>query len=130
MFEVLVSDHFVATHQLRLTDGTCEALHEHDWHVVVTCAGAALDRAGVLVDFGVLRGHLREVLATLHERNLSEVPSLGTGNPSAEAVAAYIAQQLATRLPAHAKLSCVEVEEEPGCRARFWRDGEPGQPAR
>jgi len=130
MFEVLVSDHFVATHQLRLPDGTCEALHEHDWHVVVTCAGAALDPAGVLVDFGVLRGHLRDVLSTLHERNLSEVPSLGAGNPSAEAVAAYIAQQLASRPLGHAILKCVEVEEEPGCRARFWPDGELGQPTR
>ena len=41
-------------------------------------------------------------------------------NPTAENVALHVAKRLAVELPAGAALECVEVEEAPGCVARYF----------
>ncbi len=119
MFEICVTDHFVATHQLRRPDGTSEELHEHNWQVRVTYAGPHLDETGVLVDFGAVRGRLRQVLTAFDEQNLNHLPLFARLNPTAENVALHVATDLPAELPGAARLVCVEVEEEPGCVARY-----------
>lgn len=118
MFEVVVSGWFSAAHQLRLLDGAMEPLHGHNWHVRVTCAGPKLDAMGVLVDFTKLKPALDAVLATLHDRNLNDLPAFHDRNPSAENVALLISEKLRPACPVGVVLSCVEVEEAPGCAAR------------
>lgn len=119
MYEVSVTGTFCAAHQLRLPDGSLEPLHGHNWAVRVGWAGAALDGMGVLVDFTVVRPRLHAVLAELHDRHLNELPSFAERNPSAEHVARHIAERLAADPQAREHLAWVEVEEEPGCFARF-----------
>ncbi len=119
MFEAIVTGSFSATHQLRLADGTLEPLHTHDWNVRVTFAGDELETTGWLVDFTTIRARLAALLTTLRDRNLGELPAFARCNPSAELVARHIAEQLSTDQSPRASLTCVEVEEEPGCFARF-----------
>ncbi len=120
MFEVCVTGHFVATHQLRRPDGSTEELHEHDWHVRVTYAGARLDETGVLVDFVAVRGRLHALLAEFHEQNLNHLRPFARDNPTAENVARHLAAGLPQELPGAARLTCVEVEEETGCFGRYY----------
>lgn len=119
MFEVSVSDWFVATHRLPRGDGTLEPAHEHRWRVSVTFAGRELNSQGVLVDFAQLRHALREVLATLQQRSLNELGVLADRVPSAENIAAHVAGRLAGLNGPGVRLRLVEVEEAPGCVARF-----------
>lgn len=124
MFEVTVSGEFVATHQLRDPSGPTEPLHEHTWRVTLTVAGETLDGRGLLVDFGLLRHRLAEVLAQFDGHNLNATPTFAEQNPSAENVAAFIFQGLQPAVPRPARLASVAVEEEPGCVARCF-DGPP-----
>jgi len=119
VFEITVCDWFAAAHQLRLGDGALEPLHGHNWRVTVTLAGPRLDDMGVLADFAVVRARLAELVRTLHDRNLNELPEFAARNPSAENVAAHIADRLGD-LCGGVVLRCVEIEEAPGCVARYY----------
>jgi 6-pyruvoyl-tetrahydropterin synthase len=118
MFEISVTGEFVATHRLRYPDGSVESPHEHHWRVTVTYGGAALNEAGLLLDFQVARSHLAEVLRTLDGHDLNVLRPFTARNPSAENVALVVAERLPHDLPGAARLRCVAVEEEPGCVAR------------
>lgn len=119
LFEVSVDGWFAAAHQLRLPSGELEPLHGHNWRVRVTFSGARLDTMGVLVDFTQVQPQLRELLASFHDRHLNDLPDFRELQPSAECVARLIAREIAADLPATVRVSCVEVEEAPGCVARY-----------
>src|SRR5687768_13681334 len=117
MFEVTVSGWFAAAHQLRLASGALEPLHGHNWMVRVTFAGQTLDGMGVLLDFTLIKPRLDAVLAEFHDRHLNELPAFHERNPSAENVAVVIAERIASG--GAGSPACVEVEETPGCFARY-----------
>jgi 6-pyruvoyltetrahydropterin/6-carboxytetrahydropterin synthase len=119
VFEVSVSGWFAAAHQLRLPGGALEPLHGHNWRVTLTVAGEQLDDMGVLADFTRLRPRLEQTLAALHDRHLNDLPAFERRNPSAENVALHVAEELARDLPAGVRVKLVEVEESPGCVARY-----------
>lgn len=119
VYEVTIGGWFSAAHQLRFLDGTLEPLHGHNWRVQVTYSGQQLDSAGVLIDFTRLKPVLDDILSRLHERHLNDCPAFRDRDPSAENVAVHIAEQLGERFPTEVQLACVEVEEAPGCIARF-----------
>lgn len=123
MFEVSVSGYFAASHQLRRADGTLEPLHGHDWRVEATFAGTQLNQAGVLLDFGRVKARLDELLTTLRDRNLNDLAPFAAISPSAENLAVHLAGQLGQNLPDGVCLRCIEVEEAPGCVARYRPDG-------
>ena len=119
MYEIEVTARFAARHQLRLHDGTLEPLHDHDWRVTVRLCGPRLDEIDVLADFGLLRRRLDAALAELRDRDLNRLPAFAHCNPSAENVARHLAGRLDGDWPPGVRLSCVEIEEEPGCVARY-----------
>lgn len=119
MFEVSVCGWFAAAHQLPLSGGAPEPLHGHNWRVQVTFRGARLDERGLLLDFLALRRRLDALLAELHDRNLNDLPAFAARPPSAEHLAALLAERLADAGRPAAHLACVEVEEAPGCLARY-----------
>jgi len=125
MFEISVTSAFVAAHGLCGPGGTREPLHKHKWRVSVTCAGPSLGEHGLLVDFAAVRGPLAELLATFDQRSLNELPAFAGAEPSAEQVARVVAEALGPHLPESVRLLCVEIEEEPGCVARY-RPGAAG----
>ena len=120
MFEVVIAGQFAAAHRLPREDGSHEPVHEHEWRVEVTYAGSALDQHGMLIDFTAVRARLSDVLAALREQPLHELPAFAERSASAENVAVHIAEQMAALPTAGARLRCVQVEEEPGCFARYW----------
>lgn len=119
MYQVTVSGWFAAAHQLRMPDGSLEPLHGHNWKAAVTFEGPSLDEMEVLVDFTRVRRRLEALLATLHDRNLNDLEPFRSKNPSAERVAEFLAERMGVDLGEGVRLISVEVEEAPGCAARF-----------
>ena len=94
MFELKILSHFSAAHQLTMVAKKCENLHGHNWKVEVCVKGERLNEAGVLVDFGILKGYVKEIMARLDHRFLNELPDLEKIPPSSENLAVYIAENL------------------------------------
>jgi len=117
MYSVRVESDFAAAHHLSHYHGKCERLHGHNYRVRVWARGETLGEGGMLLDFGVLKGALREVLSGLDHSDLNAIPEFA-GDPSAERIARYIFSRLNERLP-DAPLSSVEVYETPTSMARY-----------
>jgi 6-pyruvoyltetrahydropterin/6-carboxytetrahydropterin synthase len=121
MYEVSVQAQFSAAHRLRLSDGSFEPPHGHDWHVTVTFAGEELDAIGVLVDFVAAEARLRCVVAQLHHTDLNACPAMRGLNPSAEHVARVIFELMSQDAELDRTLQRVRVTEAPGCAATYVR---------
>ncbi|MBN1242111.1 MAG: 6-carboxytetrahydropterin synthase QueD [Spirochaetales bacterium] len=117
MYSVRVESDFAAAHHLTHYHGKCERLHGHNYRVRVRARGEELGDGGMLLDFGVLKGALREVLATLDHADLNAIPAFAD-DPSAERIARYIFDRLRDRLP-DAPLASVDVYETPTSMARY-----------
>jgi 6-pyruvoyltetrahydropterin/6-carboxytetrahydropterin synthase len=117
MYELKVVSGFSAAHRLTMVGADCENLHGHNWKVEVYLQGERLDEAGVLLDFGVVKTRVREVMATLDHRFLNELPMFAGVQPSSERIAAYIARELQQRIgPGAARVSRVSAwESENAC---------------
>lgn len=98
MFELKVIDHFAAAHQLKMVAEKCENLHGHNWKVEVCVVGHHLNDAGVLIDFGELKDHVSQIMATVDHKFLNELEFLSGGNPSSENIAGYIASEVQARI--------------------------------
>jgi 6-pyruvoyltetrahydropterin/6-carboxytetrahydropterin synthase len=99
MFELRIETHFAAAHQLKMVAKKCESLHGHNWKIEVVVGGSALNDAGVLIDFGELKGHVRDIMARLDHKYLNDLDMFDDKNPpSSENIAKYIACELQNRL--------------------------------
>jgi len=99
MFELKVVTHFAAAHQLKMVGEKCENLHGHNWKIEVCVAGDHLNRAGILMDFGEIKRHVRDIMATLDHKFLNELEFFNDANPpSSENIAVYIAKTLQSRI--------------------------------
>jgi len=94
MFELKILNHFSAAHQLTMVAKKCENLHGHNWKVEVCVRGERLNAAGVLVDFGVIKDHVKTIMSRLDHRFLNELPYFENSAPSSENLAVYIAESL------------------------------------
>ena len=98
MFELKVISKFAAAHQLRMVTEKCENLHGHNWKVEAIVSGAKLNDAGVLMDFGIIKKRLAEIMDLLDHKFLNEIAPFNICNPSSEVIARYIAEELQTRI--------------------------------
>jgi len=99
MFELRVVTRFAAAHRLTMVGTKCENLHGHNWKIEVYVKGKSIDAAGVLVDFGVIKRHVRALMETLDHKFLNELDFFQEGTPpSSENIAKYLADSLASRL--------------------------------
>ncbi len=99
MFRAGVWDHFSSAHYLRNYQGKCENLHGHNWKVELVVKGEKLDKSGILVDFGVLKRYLKEVLDMLDHKCINEeIEFFRSESPSSENLAKYIYEKLEDRL--------------------------------
>ena len=73
MYEVTVEADFSSGHYLRNYKGKCENPHGHNYKVRVTLAGAALDEAGLLLDFKLLKQVLRPVIDRIDHQMLNDL---------------------------------------------------------
>ena len=99
MFELRVVTRFAAAHRLTMVGTKCENLHGHNWKIEVYVKGQSIDAGGVLVDFGVIKRHVRELMETLDHKFLNELDYFQDGTPpSSENIAKYLADSLAARM--------------------------------
>ena len=80
---------FSSGHYLRNYKGKCENPHGHNYKVRVTLAGAALDEAGLLLDFKLLKQVMRPVIDRIDHQMLNDLEPFTVLNPSAENMAKY-----------------------------------------
>lgn len=92
-------------------EGYCEALHGHNWIVVVSCRAPELNEDGMVVDFTRIK---RLIHSRLDHTNLNETLPY---NPTAENIARWCAEQVGE--------TCyrVEVWETESNKAVWERDG-------
>ncbi len=119
MFTIKVETHFRASHQLTLSDGSKELLHQHDWIVTAKVSSDKLDSMGLVMDFGQLKAMVNEITSGFDNVRLDSIDYFQRNNPSAENVAKYIFEKLVPKLPSGVKLRSIRVVEEPGCAAKF-----------
>ena len=122
MYEVGVIATFSATHQLHGDFGPSSLLHGHDYRIEVRCAGPALQQDGTLLDITVVQAAVRGVTDSLAGRSLNELAELDARNPTAEVLASYICQCLASSLAGLASRLSVTVWESPDAFASFAQD--------
>ena len=122
MYELKVKTHFAAAHQLKLVAKKCENLHGHNWKIEVRVGGENLNSAGVLIDFGILKQHIQDLMMILDHKFLNELDYFGDDNPpSSENIARFIAKDLEARLkPEGIHLASVTAwESEDACATYF-----------
>lgn len=110
---------FEAAHRLPYHDGKCSRLHGHSWLGKVYVRGSKLiaegAKKGMVMDYGDIKQYIQPLLDNyLDHYYLNE--STGLDNPTSEAIAQWIYQQLETaNLPG---LVAVEIRETctSGCR--------------
>jgi 6-pyruvoyltetrahydropterin/6-carboxytetrahydropterin synthase len=123
VYYLTVKTEFAAAHQLRGYRGKCENLHGHNWKIEVVLRGRTLDRVGMLVDFVEVKSWLRALVdEQLDHKNLNDLPAFKSDNPSAENIARYLYEGLATRLPGGVAVDRVTVFETDRCGATYAAD--------
>ena len=91
MFTVKVRDFIASAHFLREYKGKCENMHGHNWKVEATIAKAEVGSDGMVMDFKILKKHLKEIVDSMDHKVLNEeVDYFKTVNPSSENIAKYI----------------------------------------
>jgi 6-pyruvoyltetrahydropterin/6-carboxytetrahydropterin synthase len=98
MFYLTIEDHFSSAHQLRGYKGKCENLHGHNWRVILTVRGEALNDIGILIDFHDMKSVLKQALSDLDHVNVNEHPAFLTQNPSSENLSRYVFERIGALL--------------------------------
>ena len=125
MFEIKVSAEFEAAHRIAGYKGKCDRLHGHSWTVEAAVTGTRLDELGMLVDFKLVKGRLRELLETLDHMFLNDLEPFSAGiNPTAENIAKYIYSEMAKAefLNEDIKLKHIQVWESPKSSVIYTED--------
>ena len=98
MYELKVVTKFAAAHRLTMVGAKCENMHGHNWKIEVYVSGAKTDDAGVLVDFGIVKKHVREIMSLLDHKYLNELDYFKHSQPSSENIAYFVATELQKRI--------------------------------
>ncbi|HOL22537.1 MAG TPA: 6-carboxytetrahydropterin synthase QueD [bacterium] len=94
IYEIKVEDSFSSAHHLRNYNGKCERIHGHNWKVEICVSGEKLDGDGLLIDFNILKGKLKEILSILDHRDLNTIPFFKKKNPTSENICLYIYEKV------------------------------------
>ncbi len=102
---------FEASHQLPNHDGKCARLHGHSWRGVIYVSGNKLAtsgaKQGMIMDFGDIKKYLKPLIDDyLDHYHLNE--TTGLANPTSEAIAKWIYEQLENKIPG---LVAVRIDE-------------------
>lgn len=81
MFTISKSIWISASHSLK-GHPKCERMHGHNYKVVVTIAGPELDEQGMLIDFGIVKEILTDVVGRFDHMHIGSLPKGWTANPS------------------------------------------------
>jgi len=98
MYRLKIITSFAAAHCLINYQGDCENLHGHNWKVEVVVTAGELDKAGLGIDFKILKRETNHLLKTLDHKYLNELPPFLETSPSSENLARYIYNELSLKL--------------------------------
>lgn len=98
MYRLTIHTHFAAAHNLMHYQGDCENLHGHNWKVEVTVSARELDKAGLGIDFKVLKRDTKVLLDQLDHKYLNELPWFREVSPSSENIARFLFEKLSDQL--------------------------------
>ena len=98
MYELKVVTKFAAAHRLTMVGAKCENMHGHNWKIEVYVKGEKTDDAGVLMDFGIIKKDVREIMAMLDHKYLNELEYFQQGQPTSENIAYFVATELQKRI--------------------------------
>ena len=98
MYELKIVTHFSAAHQLTMVGEKCENMHGHNWKIEVYVTGKKLDEAGVLVDFGIIKKQVAEIMSLLDHKYLNDLDFFKIDQPSSENIAGVVARELQKRI--------------------------------
>ena len=98
MYELKVVTKFAAAHQLTMVGAKCENMHGHNWKIEVHVTGEKLDEGGVVMDFGVIKKHVRNIMSLLDHKYLNELEFFQQSQPSSENIAWFVAHELQQRI--------------------------------
>lgn len=123
MFEVNIKRSFKASHALRNYGGGMESPHEHRWRCKVMIQSENLDEAGCVADFADVDRAMDEVVCTISDKRIHEVPALAGISASAENIAKYLYDALSELLnDGRKQVSRVAVWEDEDHSAAYFKN--------
>ncbi|WP_432821586.1 6-carboxytetrahydropterin synthase QueD [Trichloromonas sp.] len=123
MYHLTIHTHFAAAHNLINYQGDCENLHGHNWKVEVTVSARELDKAGLGIDFKILKRETNAVLDLLDHKYLNEIEPFIEASPSSENIARFLYETLGKRLNnGNVKVFKVNVWESEYACASYMED--------
>ena len=112
MYKLTIRTSFAAAHNLINYQGDCENLHGHNWKVDLTVLARELDKAGLGIDFKVLK---------LDHKYLNDNPAFSTVSPSSEHISRYLYQRISDRINSDViKVDSVTVWESDNASACYY----------
>ena len=113
---------FCAAHQVRLSEDRCEALHGHNYRLVVHAEARDLDRTSYVLDFARLKKSAAAAASRFDHGNINEIVPFQEGgkNPTAEELARFFCEELSRELDdGRVRICRVEVFETEDSRAEY-----------
>jgi 6-pyruvoyltetrahydropterin/6-carboxytetrahydropterin synthase len=98
MYRLKIHSYFSSAHNLINYQGDCENLHGHNWKVEVTVSAKELDKAGLGIDFKILKTETNNILKTLDHKYLNELPPFKSVSPSSENIARYLFHEIGKKI--------------------------------
>jgi len=121
MYRLKICTSFASAHNLMHYQGECENLHGHNWKVEVSVEAVELDRAGLGIDFKILKSETNTLLKTLDHKYLNELQPFRDTSPSSENIARYVYSELSSRLNnENIRVVCVTVWESDFACASYY----------
>ena len=123
MYHLTIQTHFAAAHNLLHYQGDCENLHGHNWKVEVTVRAESLDKAGLGIDFKILKKKTNVIMDLLDHKYLNDLDMFKETSPSSEHISRYIFEALEKELAEQAvEVERITVWESDNACASFTKD--------
>ncbi|MBI1922534.1 MAG: 6-carboxytetrahydropterin synthase QueD [Geobacter sp.] len=121
MYRLNIVTSFAAAHCLINYQGECENLHGHNWKVEVMVTARELDKAGLGIDFKILKAETIRLLKTLDHKYLNELPPFVGISPSSENISRYLYEELSGILnDGNIKVEMITVWESDNASASYY----------
>jgi 6-pyruvoyltetrahydropterin/6-carboxytetrahydropterin synthase len=123
MYRLKIITSFAAAHNLNNYQGECENLHGHNWRVEVTVTAKELDKAGLGIDFKVLKARTKELLSTLDHKYLNELDCFNGASPSSENISRFLYYELGRELnDGNVTVAMITVWESDAACASYYEE--------
>jgi len=121
VYNLTIRTSFAAAHNLINYQGDCENLHGHNWKVEVSVTANDLDRAGLGIDFKVLKREAGAIINELDHKYLNENPAFQNVSPSSEHISRYLYHRISERINNdNIKVASITVWESDNASACYY----------